>query len=791
MRVLITGGAGFLGSHLCDRFLAEGHEVIAIDNLLTGKTQNINHLAGHDRFRYIKQDVTEYLYIDGQLDAILHFASPASPDDYLQYPIQTLKVGALGTHKTLGLAREKGARYLLASTSEVYGDPLVHPQPESYWGNVNPIGPRGVYDEAKRFAEAMTMAYHRYHGLDTRIVRIFNSVLADEMIFLFNDEECHIEAAQEYASRIEQRDLWRPLHIQVPTFDPQTLAVELRPASAFIKHAALGKDAYLVRTRYGRQIKVTGDHSLFKRDERGQPVATPVRQLVPGDSIAIPAHLPVIERDVPQINIGQSIIQRCQRREDLWEHALVSPALSDVVAQHKQRIVAVLMQSGRFDGSRNRRTTVGCAYRNYLHKGILPLAIVAELQQQVGFEWPAGGHIRPYGGGGGIAIPNHIAVSDDLLWLLGLFLAEGTGYTRSGTHGIQLCSDERFVLRAKRLLQQIFKVNPGYRPASSMRGPVVYANSRLLGNIFTIIFGVTGPSDERRVPAWVFQLPLSRLKHFLEGYRQGDGPHTNSHEERELAFNTSSERLATDLTYVLLRFGIVAWLGQYETTARQRYGERRLPLWRVTASELDNFDILTWDQAVPQRLDAGRTGDLVWVLITSIEPTEVTAYVYDFAVPGSENFVAGNGVFAHNTYGPRMRINDGRVVPNFLTQALRRQPLTVYGDGSQTRSFAYVSDLVEGIYRLLLSDEVEPVNLGNPNEFTILQFAHLVNQMTENPAGITFKPLPVDDPKIRQPDITRARRLLGWEPTVPLEAGIRYTLPYFRERLGLSLRSPV
>jgi dTDP-glucose 4,6-dehydratase len=175
MRILITGGAGFLGSHLCDRFLAEGHQVVVMDNLITGSTANIEHLAGNNDFRFIKQDVTEYLYVEGKLDAILHFASPASPIDYLDLPIQTLKVGALGTHKTLGLAREKEALYLLASTSEVYGDPLEHPQREDYWGNVNPIGPRGVYDEAKRFAEAMTMAYHRYHGLDTRIARIFNT----------------------------------------------------------------------------------------------------------------------------------------------------------------------------------------------------------------------------------------------------------------------------------------------------------------------------------------------------------------------------------------------------------------------------------------------------------------------------------------------------------------------------------------------------------------------------------------------------------------------------------------
>jgi dTDP-glucose 4,6-dehydratase len=172
---VVTGGAGFLGSHLCDRLLNEGHTVTAIDNLITGDTRNISHLLGNDRFRFVKHDVTEYIYIEGPVDYVLHFASPASPIDYLKLPIQTLKVGSLGTHKVLGLAKAKSARFLLASTSEVYGDPMTHPQPENYWGNVNPVGSRGVYDEAKRFAEAMTMAYKRYHGVETRIVRIFNT----------------------------------------------------------------------------------------------------------------------------------------------------------------------------------------------------------------------------------------------------------------------------------------------------------------------------------------------------------------------------------------------------------------------------------------------------------------------------------------------------------------------------------------------------------------------------------------------------------------------------------------
>ena len=175
MRILVTGGAGFIGSHLCEFLLARGHEVVCMDNLLTGATDNIERLSADPRFSFVKHDVTGYLVVEGSLDYVLHFASPASPHDYLEMPIQTLKVGALGTHRTLGLAKAKRAAFLLASTSEVYGDPLVHPQREDYWGNVNPIGPRGVYDEAKRFAEALTMAYHRFHGVDTRIARIFNT----------------------------------------------------------------------------------------------------------------------------------------------------------------------------------------------------------------------------------------------------------------------------------------------------------------------------------------------------------------------------------------------------------------------------------------------------------------------------------------------------------------------------------------------------------------------------------------------------------------------------------------
>src|SRR5437763_594114 len=230
MRTIITGGAGFVGSHLCERFWVEGHEVVCVDNFITGTAENIEHLRRSDRFTFIRHDISHPLEIDGEVDNVLHFASPASPVDYLRHPIPTLKVGSLGTHNTLGLAKAKKARYLVASTSEVYGDPEVHPQREDYWGHVNCIGVRGVYDEAKRFAEAMVMAYHRYHGVDSHIVRSFNSVIGDQPVVLFNDDTLHLEPIEQYAARVRLAPEL-PRQVLVPAFDPQTLKMEVRPAS--------------------------------------------------------------------------------------------------------------------------------------------------------------------------------------------------------------------------------------------------------------------------------------------------------------------------------------------------------------------------------------------------------------------------------------------------------------------------------------------------------------------------------------------------------------------------------
>ena len=275
MRVLITGAAGFLGSHICDRFHREGHDVIAMDNLVTGSPDNLADLFGEERFRFIDHNVTDFIHVEGPLDGVLHFASPASPVDYLDMPIPTLKVGSLGTHKTLGLAKEKKARYLLASTSEVYGDPEIHPQPETYWGNVNPIGPRGVYDEAKRFAEAMTMAYHRYHGLDVRIVRIFNTygprmrpgdgrvvsnfivqALRNEPLTIYGDGSqtrsfCYVDDEVEGIYRLFDSDMVGPVNIGNPgEFTIAELAetvIRLTGSASAVSHRPLPEDDPQVR----------------------------------------------------------------------------------------------------------------------------------------------------------------------------------------------------------------------------------------------------------------------------------------------------------------------------------------------------------------------------------------------------------------------------------------------------------------------------------------------------------------------------------------------------------------
>ncbi|GGN04561.1 hypothetical protein GCM10007092_18890 [Thermus composti] len=767
MRILLTGAAGFLGSHLAERLLREGHEVLGVDNLSTGQSRNLERLLAYPGFTFLRADASKPLRVEGPLDWVMHFASPASPPRYLRLPLETLLVNAEGTRHLLDLAREKGAAFFLASTSEVYGDPLVHPQPETYWGNVNPIGPRSIYDEGKRYAEALTVAYHRVYGLSTRIVRIFNSVLADEYLFFFNDGEAHLETAQAYAERLGLAP-GVPREVLVPAFDPNTLRVELKRATYFIGHP-VQREAYEVRLRYGRTVKVTGDHSLFVRGPDGRPVAKPVRELKPGDYVAVPARLPVLERDLEVLDLAQIFASLDGSPQWLWRWAVRHPSFSHRIEAERERIHEIALSQGRFRGA-NARNSAVCATKRWMRQGLVPLAVL----QALGWEIPDGAEFGLYGDSH-LWLPNRVRVTDDLLWLFGLYLAEGGAYGDKRRYFITFSSDDAFIRRAKGILEAHFKVRVRYVPPAPNRAPGIYVHSKALYILFARALGL-----RKRIPPWVFQLPLSRLKHFLEGYRCGDGTHSGKKLGNELVFDTASEEIAYGLVYLLLRFGIVASVGRYETwVGKKLTATKRYPFYRVTVCALDNFDLLSWDQGVRQKLNARREGDIVWSQVKEVRPCLITATVYDFSVPGAENFVAGNGVFCHNTYGPFMDPEDGRVVSSFIVQALKGEPLTVYGDGSQTRSFCYVDDLIEGVRRLMEVDYPYPVNLGNPEEYTVLELARLVKEITHSPSEIVFKPLPQDDPKQRRPDISLARRLLGWEPRVPVRQGLERTVAHF------------
>jgi nucleoside-diphosphate-sugar epimerase len=771
MRVLVTGGAGFIGSHLCDFLLASGAEVVCMDSLLTGAADNVAHIRD-PRFTFVKHDVTNYIYVAGPLDYVLHFASPASPIDYQQLPIQTLKVGALGTHKALGLAKEKDAKFLLASTSEVYGDPLVHPQREDYWGNVNPVGPRGVYDEAKRFAEAMTMAYHRYHGLDTRIARIFNSIPGDEFTVVFDsDTMCH-GPIEDYARTIEGEGI-AGRKILVPAFDPETCRISLREVSAVIKHPCV-TEVYEVTTRYGRKIRVTGDHSLFRRRADRRPEPVPVRDLRAGDYVALPAVLPVIEKDFVEFSLS-ACLARTEDDSALWEYAITAPSLGPHIERAREEIHRILLDSKRIQARRLRNGLL-CASNKYRRRYLLPLAVARKL----GLTVPPDARVRMFKAGAHVALPDRLQITDDVLWLIGFFLAEGCAFKKGKNCFLTFASDQRFLEKAARILERHFNVHVVWQRSAQNAAPAIFVHSRLLHYVFDKVFGVLG----KAIPGWILQLPLARLKWFLEGYREGDGTHSGKKVGRELCFDTASERRARDLTMALLRFGLVASVGRYETTFGKKYGDRRFPFYRVTLCELSNFNILEWDSGVAQRLNATRTGDLVWAMVRSVRKSTATPYVYDFSVPDAENFFGGNGVCCHNTFGPRMRRKDGRAIPTFITQALSDRPLTLHGDGSQTRSFCYIDDMVNGIWKLMNSRVTDPVNLGNPREMSLLELAKKILALTGSSSPIVFTPLPVDDPKVRQPDISRARTLLGWEPTVELDEGLSRTIDWFRRSPG-------
>jgi nucleoside-diphosphate-sugar epimerase/intein/homing endonuclease len=778
---LVTGGAGFLGSHLCDALLARDHRVICVDNLETGSLANIEHIRG-PRFAHLNVDITEPYFVDEPVDFVYHFASPASPIDYLRLPLHTLKVGSYGTHHTLGLAKLHRARFLTASTSEVYGDPQVHPQPESYWGHVNPIGPRGVYDEAKRYAEALTMAYHRQQGVDTAIVRIFNSILADEQVLYDNGVELCRERVEDLAQRhamyavaaghVSRRvlagvrepvvgDVSAGVHYEldgftVPAFDAAGQMVAGR-VDALVAHPT-DERCFEVRTRYGRSIKVTGHHSVFVEGVGGEPLAKPVEDLRTGDRIAIAGRIDVPERDRRWLSMFDVW---AFAEGDPWELLVEAPGLGDKVWTRRFDVFSLLTAEKRNAGP-NWRNGAWTKIIRMRDSDRVPLRVL----QRIGEIPPPDAQVRRRTAGRSNPLPARIEITDDLLWLLGLYVAEGCWQeTRPKTACVGLSADDGLLDRAQAIVERTFGLHVVRAPGSADRAPSMFVHSVLLLRLLERLgFG----PGEKRVPGWILGLPLSRLKWFLEGYRQGDGVHSGDKVGVRHEFSTTSEALKDDLIVALARFGLVPSVGRYEY--------ERNAFWRLTLAHVTPWSPLAWDRGVAQRLQARRTGDLVWAPVTEIVEIESTPLVYDFCVPGLENFWAGTGVMAHNTYGPRMRPHDGRAIPTFLRQALQNLPLTVFGDGSQTRSFCFVSDLIAGIIALAESGYHHPVNIGNPDEYTLLQLAEAVIDVTGSASEIVYEALPTDDPQVRQPDTRLAEQILGWRPEISLHEGLRRTI---------------
>lgn len=673
MRILVTGGAGFVGSHLVDRLMDAGHEVLCLDNFHTGSKRNILKWLDHPYFELIRHDLTEPIRLE--VEQIYHLACPASPIHYQSNPIKTVKTNVLGTINMLGLAKRVKARLLMASTSEVYGDPDVHPQTEDYRGSVNCTGIRACYDEGKRIAETLCFDYHRNNDVEIRVARIFNSLTGDQKVLYYQKNKLYYESFAACYNRIH-KDISQ---VSVPCFDRQNGRMRIRPISAIWKHY-VRKKGLVITTSWGKQVKITEDHSLFAKGDRGLPKPVFGNQLQVGDYIAVPHYIPFVDIPLQAVDFQDTL----------------------------------------------------------------------EVRQKENIE--------------------------GLLWLLGVYITSG-GIIYTG-------KEEQLIVNAKQkvidkfngILQQL--LGDRVEEHGKQKSQAVVRSLGLIKLLRRLGFDEK-PDKNRDIPNWILQLPKAQLIHVVQGLFDGDGTYQEKAAGGGWFLTSSSQAIAEKLVLILGKFGLIPNVLEKEANLNKE-STKLARLYQLAIEGKRDWQEMGKDRQASHQT----TGDIAWAQVNAIEEFEIDDYVYDFSVPKSENFIGGTYcVCCHNTYGSRMLENDGRVVSNFVVQALKGIPLTVYGDGSQTRSFCYVSDLVEGLIRLMNGEHIGPVNLGNPDEYTILELAQKIQQMVNPDAEIQFKPLPQDDPRQRQPDITRARTWLGWEPTVPLETGLKLTIEDFRVRL--------
>ncbi|MDP8949324.1 MAG: GDP-mannose 4,6-dehydratase [Actinomycetota bacterium] len=555
------------------------------------------------------------------------------------------------------------------------------------------------------------------------------------------------------------------------------------PATALVAHPT-GERCFEVRTRYGRSIRVTGHHSVFVEGPDGEPVARFVEELQKGERLAIARRIEVPERDRTEV----SMLDVWDYAEgDPWDLLVEAPGLGELAWKNRRDLFGLLVSERRNTGP-NWRNGAWTRLIRMRETDRVPLPVMRWL----GLSMPDSAKVRMGSRGRSVPMPAKIRITDDLLWLLGLFVAEGCVHESSRKNAFMTISCEEALLeRAEAIVRRELglhvvrgRAQDGHRPAA------IFVHSKLLLRLMEMLGFESG---RKRIPGWILGLPLGRLKWFIEGYRVGDGVHSG----KKLAgairheFSSVHEELKDDLLVAFARFGLVPAVGHYNTTLKSRTGERLYPFWRLTLCNVSPWSPLEWDQGVSQKLNARVTGDIVWASVTEIREVSATDLVYDFSVPGLENFWAGTGVMAHNTYGPRMRPDDGRMIPTFVSQALSGRPLTIYGDGSQSRSVQYVEDLIEGTFRLMKSSERRPVNIGNPIEYTVREIAEMIVEISGyEESELVHEPLPEDDPKRRCPDIRRAREVLDWEPRVAAREGLKRTFDWFAGRSNNPEASP-
>jgi len=747
MKILVTGGAGFLGSHLCSKLISQNNEVFCIDNLYTGSTANIKHLIGNPNFHFIIADISKTINFFSNIDQIYNLACPASPPHYQKNPVHTTKTSVLGIFQMLDLARETGAKILQASTSEVYGDPSVHPQTEDYWGNVNPIGIRACYDESKRVAETVCFDYLRQYDVDIKVVRIFNSLTKDQKVFFKYKNELYHRRFDECYNMINN-DIQ---NVEVPCFDENKKIIWSKIIN-IIKHK-VNKMGLKISLTWGKHVSVTEDHSLFTADNNGNPVEVFGRDLNVGDKIAVPLKINFPSEMMHEIDL---------LKLDLFYNYSTSVD-KEIVLKNKQSIYKLINTDSRRKYS---------YFSRYVKHSYLPVKIAKSLNININDVF-----IRK-----DAKYKSKITDINDLLWVIGFFIAKGSYYNDDNTlifSSNKKCLD---ILQNKlyNILGRTYKTTKlKYSETINDYYGSIRVNCKLLFDLFKVYFGLTESlSLNKDIPEKLLKLPLNQLNHLLHGYWCGDGNHDSKTTHTKIIFNTSSVVLVEKLSLIFSKYGIMPYIQEFYTTSGKnnvKYKSYRLHILGLNDTNILNLDKAT--QTMQRKVD----NHIAWAKIRKIEKFEINDYVYDFSVPNYENFIGGFGqVLCHNTYGPNMNINDGRVISNFVVQALRNEDITMYGDGKQSRSFQYVDDLIRGLISLMNSKYHGPYNVGNPEEYTMLELASIIIEMIGSKSKIVWKDLPNDDPRRRKPNIYKAKKDLGWSPKVNIKDGLIKTIEYFR-----------